>query len=130
MSHFAHITNIEFFVLTLSGTELSGYRGVVDNVIRAEQDFINKGSIGEPSYWIQTSYNDNIRNTYAGIGFYYDTIRDIFYPQPPYPSWVLIEYAPGKWKWEAPVPYPLSGGNYYWDETSVSWVLVSSVSAN
>lgn len=126
MSHFAHITNIEPVVLTVSGTELSGYRGVVDNVIRAEQDFIDSGAVGDPSYWVQTSYNNNIRNVYAGIGFYYETVRDIFYPQSPYPSWSLIEYASGKWKWEAPVPYPTDGNNYYWDENLQAWVLIDN----
>ena len=29
--------------------------------------------------WIQTSYNANFRGTYAGIGFIYDEVNDIFY---------------------------------------------------
>lgn len=28
--------------------------------------------------WIQTSFNGNFRGVYAGIGYYYDTINDIF----------------------------------------------------
>lgn len=130
MSHFAHITNIEPVVLTVSGTELSGYRGVVDNVIRAEQDFIDSGAVGDPTYWIQTSYNNNFRSIFAGIGCYYETIRDIFYPYQPYPSWILIETPPGKWNWQAPVPYPSDGKKYYWNESTISWVLLSAVSAN
>lgn len=30
--------------------------------------------------WIQTSYNGKIRKNYAGVGFYYDEIRDAFIP--------------------------------------------------
>lgn len=30
--------------------------------------------------WIQTSYNGNIRGCYAGIGFWYDEINDVFVP--------------------------------------------------
>lgn len=29
--------------------------------------------------WIQTSYNNNIRGIYAGIGFTYDEDKDIFF---------------------------------------------------
>ena len=30
--------------------------------------------------WVQTSYNNNIRYNYAGIGFTYDATRDAFIP--------------------------------------------------
>lgn len=30
--------------------------------------------------WIQTSYNNNIRKNYAGIGYTYDSTRDAFIP--------------------------------------------------
>lgn len=105
MGHFAHIKDITPIVITLSGTELSGYRATVSNVIRAEQDFINSGSVGNPSYWIQTSYNNNIRGVYAGIGYHYDSVRDIFYPVPVYPD---------------------DGKEYYWDDNSMQWVPLSS----
>ncbi len=45
MSHFAHVDE----------------NNIVTQVIVAEQDFINSGAVGDPSSWIQTSYN-----TYAG----------------------------------------------------------------
>jgi len=73
MSHFAHITN-----------------GVVDNVIVAEQDFIDSGAVGEPSEWIQTSFNTvegvhkqggtPLRKNFAGVGFTYDKEKDCFIP--------------------------------------------------
>ena len=50
MAHFAKIEN-----------------GVVTQVIVAEQEFIDSGSLGDPTQWIQTSYNGNIRNTYVLI---------------------------------------------------------------
>ena len=43
---------------------------------------------GATTEWKQTSYNDNIRKQYAGIGFTYDEDNDIFWPPKPYPSWV------------------------------------------
>ena len=39
--------------------------------------------------WIQTSYNDNIRKHFAGIGFQYDSDADVFILPQPYPSWSL-----------------------------------------
>lgn len=35
-------------------------------------------SIGLSGTWIRTSYNGNIRGTYAGIGFTYDSENDVF----------------------------------------------------
>jgi len=35
-------------------------------------------SIGLNGTWIRTSYNGNIRGTYAGIGFTYDSETDVF----------------------------------------------------
>ena len=35
-------------------------------------------SIGLQGTWIRTSYNGNIRGTYAGIGFTYDSENDVF----------------------------------------------------
>lgn len=87
MAHFAHITD-----------------GIVDNVIVAEQDFIDSGLVGDPSRWLQTSYNTyagkhfkielpsqarvpdgtpGIRKNYAGIGYQYDSVRDAFIPPKP-----------------------------------------------
>ena len=75
--------------------------------------------------WVQTSYNDNIRYNYAGIGFTYDETRDAFIAPTPFPSWVLDE---DTCRYEAPVPYPEDVGTeddpirYIWNEASVSWV--------
>jgi hypothetical protein len=35
-------------------------------------------SIGLSGTWIRTSYNGNMRGTYAGIGFAYDSEADVF----------------------------------------------------
>jgi hypothetical protein len=70
---------------------------------------------------IRTSYNNNIRFNYAGIGFIYDSVRDAFYTPQPYPSWVLNETT---CQWEAPVPYPTDGKAYYWDEVALNWIEV------
>jgi hypothetical protein len=103
--------------------------GIVQRVIVAEQDFIDSGVLS--GTWVQTSYNTHagqhpegrpLRKNYAGIGFVYDEVRDAFYAQQPYPSWILDEET---CIWEAPVAYPSDGNRYNWDEPSLSWVLIS-----
>ena len=68
----------------------------------------------------RTSYNNNIRHNFAGIGYTYDTVRDAFIAPKPFASWVLDE---ATCKWEAPTPIPQEGVMYIWDEATVSWVL-------
>ena len=68
----------------------------------------------------RTSYNNNIRKNYAGIGYTYDTARDAFIAPQPFASWVLDE---ATCRWGAPVPMP-SEGLWMWDEATVSWVAV------
>ena len=58
------------------------------------------------------------RKNYAGIGFYYDEIRDAFIPPKPYPSWILNE---DSCLWESPIPYPNDGNNYIWNEETGNW---------
>jgi hypothetical protein len=63
--------------------------------------------------WKQTSYNNNFRGNYAGIGFTYDSTNDVFYDQQPFASWTLDT---SSWKWQPPLAYPTDGNVYYWDE--------------
>lgn len=65
---------------------------------------------------VRTSYNGNIRKQYAGIGYTYDAIADVFIAPQPYPSWVLD----ASHDWQPPVPKP--DGWYIWDEESQAWV--------
>ena len=91
--------------------------GKVLRVIVAEQDFINSGVVGDSFNWVQTSYNNNFRKQFAGIGFTYDYDKDIFIAPQPYPSWALD----GNDDWQAPSAIPDDGKMYYWDEDSKSW---------
>ena len=68
----------------------------------------------------RTSYNNNIRYNYAGIGYTYDAVRDAFIAPKPFASWVLDE---ATCRWSAPVAMP-SEGLWMWDEATVSWVAV------
>lgn len=71
---------------------------------------------GSNNRWLQTSYNENIRYNYAGVGMLYDEVNDAFISESPYPSWILNEY----FKWEAPIPQVEP--NTIWDEDTLSWI--------
>ena len=110
MSHFARITA----------------QGIVEQVIVAEQDFID--TFPDRTSWVQTSYNTYggqhpegrpLRKNYAGIGYSYDSVRDAFIPPKPYESWVLNE---NTCLWDAPTPCPTDGKIYNWDENTQQWV--------
>lgn len=53
---------------------------VVVQVIVADQETINSGALGDPSYFIKTSYNHRIRGKFAGKGDVYDPATDTFEP--------------------------------------------------
>lgn len=116
--------------------------GLVTDVVVADESFISTGALGDPAGWVQTSYNTRggihyvpnsnppepspdqsqaLRANYAGIGYTYDSVNDVFYAPQPYPSWTI---GPTDWIWQPPVPYPTDGGTYTWDEATQSWVPV------
>jgi len=70
--------------------------------------------------WKQTSYNNNIRKNYAGVGFKYDLSRDAFIPPKPYSSWILNETT---CQWEAPIALPDTENSYNWNEETKQWDL-------
>ena len=68
MAHFAEIDNNNKVLRVL----------VVDNSQENKgQDFL-ANELGLGGTWIQTSYNNNFRGKYAGIGDTYDPVEDIF----------------------------------------------------
>ena len=89
-------------------------------------DFLTKLT-GYP-VWIQTSYNTYgnqhklggtpLRGNFAGIGYTYDSVNDVFYAPQPYASWILNNTT---WIWETPVPVPADGKNYKWNESITNW---------
>lgn len=69
---------------------------------------------------VRTSYNNNIRKQYAGIGYSYDPVADVFVAPQPYPSWSLD----ANHDWQAPVAKPSDGKAYNWNEETQAWVEV------
>jgi hypothetical protein len=84
---------------------------------QAGLNFINK-LYNTRDVWKQTSYNNNIRKNYAGIGYHYDQARDAFIAPKPFNSWILNE---DTCRWEAPVAKPQDENNYFWNESTLSW---------
>lgn len=78
--------------------------------------FLTKWSGGYTN-WKQTSYNNNIRKQYAGIGYRYDFVADVFIAPQPFASWALD----ADHNWQAPMPMP-TNGRWYWDEATLSWI--------
>ena len=95
---------------------------ITNNGIEIEQlgvDFINSLNIDYDFDTIkQTSYNSNFRNIYAGIGFTYDSVNDVFIAPQPYEDWILVNN-----KWEAPIPYPSDDKQYFWNDNK--WNLIN-----
>ena len=66
--------------------------------------------------WKQTSYNGNFRKQYAGIGYTYSAVDDVFIAPKPYPSWSLDD----DFEWVPPIPRPLEG-EWVWNEDEQIW---------
>ena len=101
---------------------------VTEVIVGRDEDDLVEGVTSWEDYYgalrgktcVRTSYNNNIRFNYAGVGYEYDSTRDAFIPPTPYPSWVLDE---GTCLWVAPIPMP-EDGVYVWDEQAGDWVAV------
>jgi hypothetical protein len=115
MAHFAQIENgIVQQVIVVHNNEL-----LVDGVEDEQKgiEFCQSLFGGE---WVQTSYNGRIRKQYAGIGYSYDAVADVFIVPQPFPSWSLD----ANYDWQAPIERPADGKLYSWDESNQVWVLV------
>ena len=113
MAHYAYIDSNSIVVTVTVGKDETELINGLDTETYYAQ--------GTPYTVKRTSYNNNIRYNYAGIGFTYDTVRDAFIAPKPYASWVLDE---ATCRWEAPVAMPSAGGPWAWDEDTESWVAV------
>ena len=97
---------------------------VSNNIATTEQagvDFLRNLYNDQNAQWFQTSYNNNIRKNFAGIGYQYNQTRDAFIAPKPYPSWTLNETT---CNWESPVVKPDDGQNYVWNEENQQWNLI------
>jgi murein L,D-transpeptidase YafK len=112
MAHFAKLNenNIVLEINVVNNEVLDA-----DNEEASGIDFLTQWSNGYTN-WKQTSYNNSFRKQYAGIGYKYDVVNDVFIRPQPYPSWTLDN----NFDWQAPIEKP--EGNWYWDEEIGNWV--------
>lgn len=82
MAHFAELdeNNIVMRVIVVSNSDLLNENGE-----ETEQKGIEfcKSLFGQDTKWVQTSYNNNIRKYFAGIGYTYNEELDEFVPPEP-----------------------------------------------
>ena len=75
MAHFAQVTdNIVRNVIVINNSDCGG--GEYPDSEPIGQAFI--AALGIDGNWLQTSYNNNFRGTYAGQGMTYDPVLDEF----------------------------------------------------
>ena len=119
MAYFAKLGtgNIVEQVISINNAVITDSNGVEQEQLGV--DFINK-LYNTRDVWKQTSYNNNIRKNYAGVGYTYDQTRDAFIPPKPYNSWILNK---DTCLWESPIPYPQDNNKYRWNEQNKSWDL-------
>ena len=123
MAYFAKLNsnNIVENVISINNAVITDANGVEQEQLGL--DFINK-LYNTNDVWKQTSYNNNIRKNYAGIGYTYDAGRDAFIPPKPFASWVLDT---DKAQWKAPVDMPVDDKKYTWNEATLAWVEVPAL---
>ena len=122
MAHYALIDENNIVVQVITGVD--------EDIVQQDLDGTEVG--GSSEAWEQfyetrpwfegltckrTSYNHRIRKQYAGIGYSYDAINDVFIAPQPYPSWSLDE----NHDWQPPIPYPNDGLIYFWNEDDQDW---------
>jgi hypothetical protein len=126
MAHYAEldINNKVIRVLTACNQDIATHGGELSE--EAANYFGTYTPFSENGVkWVQTSYNNNFRKQYAGIGCTFDSTKNKFISPQPFASWSLDSND----DWQAPVAYPsvtTYGDNvkYFitWDESNLRWI--------
>jgi hypothetical protein len=125
MAHFAEIdsNNIVLRVVVIDNNDVNASGG--DQSVGAEEKVKSIVPFTSGNRWVQTSYNNNFRKQYAGIGYTFDSVKNKFIAPQPFASWSLDAND----DWQAPVAYPTVttyGDNtpYFisWDEAGQRWI--------
>jgi hypothetical protein len=126
MAHFAelNLSNIVLRVVSACNQDIATHGGELSE--EAANYFGTYSPFSENGVkWVQTSYNNNFRKQYAGIGYMFDSTKNKFIAPQPFASWSLDSND----DWQAPVAYPTIttyGDNvrYFisWDEAGQRWI--------
>ena len=129
MAHYALLNNENFVTAVISGADEiylidgldteTNYSNLY-NCIAKRTSYNTRGGVHYQADNNTPSIDQSkaFRKNYAGIGYYYDSIRDAFIPPKPFPSWTLNEES---CLWDSPVPYPSDGKMYTWNEDILNW---------
>ena len=129
MAHFCQLdeNNIVTQVIVVSNSDITDANG--DEIEEIGIAFCKK-LLGANTNWKQTSYNNNIRVRYAGIGYSYNEELDAFVAPKPFASWLLdtetadwvspIGHAPARTEAEIE-----ARSFYVWDEENGVWNLTT-----
>ena len=125
MAHFAELnsTNEVLRVVVISNDDVDANGGELSTEAETFVSTIVPYSENGTA-WKQTSYNNNFRKQYAGIGYSYDSSLDMFITRQTYPSWSLDSNG----DWLALVTYPsvteISSNSVQitWDEDNQKWL--------
>jgi len=110
--------------------ELDNDKNVI-RVVVTDIDFLNtlpnSKNFVETDRYTRNNINHKgqtaLRGNSANIGDHYDTVKDIFYRQNPFPSWTFDN---SKLDWKAPKEYPVVTDeltHYTWNENLQEWDL-------
>ena len=125
MAHFAELnsSNEVLRVIVISNNDVDSHGGDLSSEAEIFVASIVPHSENGTA-WKQTSYNNNFRKQYAGIGDSYDSSKDKFISPQPFSSWTLDSND----DWQAPVTKPTVteiDSNIvlmYWDEDNQKWL--------
>jgi hypothetical protein len=79
MAHFAEINsygNIVLRVVVIDNNDVNASGG--DQSVGAEEKVKSIVPFTSGNRWVQTSYNNNFRKQYAGIGYTFDSVKNKF----------------------------------------------------
>ena len=124
MAHFAKLNNENYVVFVTVARDEDEYREIEISQETGEKykrtSYNTRGGIHYQADNNTPSLDQSkaFRKNYAGIGYYYDEVRDAFIPPKPYPSWTLDEFS---CLWQSPIPYPNDDKMYQWNEETGNW---------
>lgn len=125
MAHFAQLdeNNKVINVIVVNNEELLDDEG---NESENKGIAFCQNLFGTNTTWVQTSYNANIKHSYAEIGGHYDKSLGAFIPVKPYDSWTF-DYENRQWVAPIPCPERVEGYTWVWFETNKEWIKIQTL---
>ena len=123
MAHYAFINSNNIVVKVITGVDEAVTQdnngSPVGGSSEAWEQFYENQLLHSGLTCKRTSYNGTIRKQYAGIGYTYDAVNDVFICPQPYGSWTLDD----NFDWQPPTPMPVvEGKQYAWFEPNRVWI--------